>query len=396
MLQSFMKSLYKYITESNEAPQYLLLTLEDAKQFFEEHKTFEKKHIQRIGLTWRDIELIYSQSENHPCPIVANYKRKPGHFVFRRWVAKLADQLDIIDLCKKASPYQGLHNTRLKEDGKYIPSATDYEYIIAYSHNKNALNEIDDENIEYVTGRKLNNNFKLEQLMLFYSQNEESCKRIVEPLKGINKKFKKLSTLYNTTDAWKEMGQYTRSPNRTPKTDIISEDGKYRISVKKFEGSQLMSGSEQETRATLLSCIDYINNEDDKLLLKSIFKNGWYKPRKDGLTISQKRLAGDEEISNAQKNIDDINFKLNKIISNNPEFKMAVLREAATGENKFGKDSYSTANYILVWDDVKNNNKLYTIDEYLNHCYNFIRFCLSYKTANDSSFLSFRIININK
>ena len=44
-----MKSLYKYITESNESPQYLLLTLEDAKQFFEEHKIFEKKSIHIVS-----------------------------------------------------------------------------------------------------------------------------------------------------------------------------------------------------------------------------------------------------------------------------------------------------------------------------------------------------------
>jgi hypothetical protein len=124
-----------------------------------------------------------------------------------------------------------------------------------------------DENIEYVTGRERDNNFKLEQLMLFYVQNEDSCKRIVEPLKGINKKFKKLSSIFDTTDVWKKLGEYTKSPNKTPKTDIISEDGKYKISVKKFGGSQLMSGSEQETRATLLSCIDYIDNEDDKSLI---------------------------------------------------------------------------------------------------------------------------------
>ena len=29
-----------------------------------------------------------------------------------------------------------------KEDGKYFPSAEDFEYVIAYSHNKNSLDEI--------------------------------------------------------------------------------------------------------------------------------------------------------------------------------------------------------------------------------------------------------------
>lgn len=386
-----MKTLYKYLCEAQEAPQYLLLTLEDAKQYFEEHKIFENKSIKKMGLTWDDIELLYAQ-ENHPCPIVANYQRKPGKFVFRRWVAKLSDELNVIDLNKKADKYQGLHNTNLKEDGKYFPSAEDFEYVIAYSHNKNSLDEMDDENIEYVTGRERENNLKLEQLMLFYAQNEESCKRMSSPLSSIKSKIKKLSSENNATDDWKKLGKYIKAPNKTPKTDIISQDGKYKISLKKSGGAQLMSGSEWETRATLLSCIDYIKNDDDKELLKSILENNWYKPKKDGLTIAQKRAAGDVDLINAQKDVDLLESKLNDIISNNSDFKMAIMREATTGENKFGPDSKSAANYVLIWDDVKNNNKLYTIDEYLKHCYNTAKFELGYKTANNNSFLSFRII----
>lgn len=385
-----MKSLYNYLCEAADAPQFLLISLEDAKNYFDEYKIFDKPKIKKMGLTWEDIVYMYKQ-EGHPCPIVANYQRKPGKFVFRRWVAKLSDELNCNDLSKTAGPYQGLHNTNLKEDGKYFPSAEDFEYVIAYSHNKNNICELDDDNIEYVTSSEKESSSKLEQLMLFYAQNEQSCKRMSAPLEEVNTKIKKLQSDYNATKEWGELGKYDKKPNKTPKTDIISEDGKYKISLKKFGGAQLMSGSEWETRATLLACIDYIKNEDDKKLLKSSLEGSWYRPKKDGLTVAQKRANQDPELLAAQQNINDLNAKLNDIISNNPEFKMAIMREAATGEIKFGPDSPATANYVLVWDDVKNNNKLYTIDEYLKHCYNSANFSLQYKTSNNNSFLSFRI-----
>ena len=45
----------------------------------------------------------------------------------------------------------------------------------------------------------------------------------------------KLATNDAVTDVWKKDGNYAISksrPNRTPKTDIISKDGKIKVSVK--------------------------------------------------------------------------------------------------------------------------------------------------------------------
>ena len=388
-------NITEMIVEANGDLQFLLLSYDDAIKYFDEYKIFNNKTIIKSGLTKDDIEKLYKYADEYsmPCPIVANYQRKGGKFVFRRWVAKLNDSLDI-DVYKNAGPYQGLHNTNLKEDGKYFPSSEDFEYVIAYAHNKNTMNMPDPDNIEFVSKKQMESDSKLEQLMTFYVKNEESCLRMIEPLKGINSELYKLPNINATSKSWHELGDYKRyskSPDKTPKTDVISANGKYKLSLKKASGAQLMSGAECESRATMMACIDTINNENDKELLHNLLKDNWYKPTKDGRTISQKLADGDQELLNAKASIKTMTATINDIISRNPDFKRALMYEAATGEIKFGKNSPAAANYILVWDDVTNNNHLYTIDEYLDHCYNSARFSFDFKTSNNSSNLSFRI-----
>ena len=397
-----MKTLKDILLESSKsAYQYLLLSYDDAVNYFEEYNILKNKDIIKTGLTLEDIKDFYEYAEenNMPCPIVANYQKKPGKFVFRRWVGKKFDEeLSSFDMRKNAGPYQGLHNTRLKENGKYFPSSEDFEFVIAYSHNKNNINNendiIDDSNnIEFVTKKTIETDAKLEQLMLYYAQNEDDCLNMVKPLSNINSALYK-ATSTNVTSEWIKLGKYKEFGNRsnkTPKTDLISKDGNYKISLKKAKGSQLMSGAECEARATLLSCIDYINNDNDKELLYSLVKDQWYKPLKDGKTIKQKTEEGDVEILKAKSDIKEMSVLLNEIIFRNEKFKEAVIREAATGEIKFGKNSTSTANYVLVWSDEKSHlNRLYTIDEYIAHCMSVAKFSISFKTAN-SSYVTLRI-----
>lgn len=386
-LKTFLLEELDNIFESNEV-SFLLLDFESAMAYFNEHKTFENKKIIQMGLTADIIKQLYKwYDENQlPCPIVANYKRKPGNFVFRRWVGKYSDELPI-ELYKNFGPYQGLHNTKLKEDGKYFPSAEDYEYIIAYSHNKNNNNIPDPENIELVTSKQLESNSKLEQLMLYYAQNENSCEMLSYSLKNISSNLYKLPNVKTTTSEWKKLGNYKKEPNKTPKTDIISTDNNYRISVKKFKnGSQLMSGGECESRATLLSCIDYLKSDNDKKLLIDLCKSEWKIPSKTGKTAKERRAKGDEEILSINKDNKHMTEILNSIIENpiNIEFKKAVMYEAATGEKKFGINSPATANYILVWDELSsNNNHLYNIKDYIDKKVNNATFNIGFKTAKD-------------
>lgn len=387
-ITNFLIENIRPIFEVSSELSFLLISYEDAIKYFEEYKIFNDKKIKDSGLSKDDIRLLYTYAEENsmPCPIVANYQRKPGKFVFRRWVTKINDELDI-DVYKNAGPYQGLHNTSLKEDGKYFPSSEDFEYVIAYSHNKNHMNMIDPDNIEFVSKKQLESNSKLEQLMTFYVQNEESCSRMIMPLKDVKSELYKLPNINSTTDEWIELGEYKKyggRVNKTPKTDIISKDGKYKISLKKTGGAQLMSGAECESRATLLSCIDHISIEEDKALLRYLLEDSWYKPKKDGKTITQKKADGDDELMAAIPKVKDLSNKINEIISRNPDFKRAVMYEAMTGEIKFGKDSPAAANYVLVWDDLGNKNNLYTVNEYLNHCYNSAKFDIGFKTAKNS------------
>lgn len=398
-----MKSLRRFVNEQlmiveSTEPSFFLLSFEEAKKYFETYGILDDKNTKKCGLTLGDLEYIYEYAENNsmPCPIVANYQRKPGKFVFRRWVEKLNDELDIdLNKYKTAGFYQGLHNTNLKEDGKFFPSSEDFEYVIAYSHNKVNLGVVDPDNIEFVSSKEFQKDSKLEQLMSYFVANEEACIAMSDKLKHIDSELYKLPNETLTTSEWSKLGDYKRygkKPNKTPKTDIISKDNKYKISLKKTGGAQLMSGSECETRATLLSCIDYITNEEDKELLNNILKDSWYKPDNNGKTIGQMLSSGDEELMGVKASLKKMTSDLNGIIERNSEFKRAVLYESATGEVKFGKDSQAAANYVFVWDDRSNKSKLYDMDEYIDHCLNTAKFGFGFKTANNRSLIVLRIM----
>lgn len=56
--------------------------------------------------------------------------------------------------------------------------------------------------------------------------------------------LRKLEASDSVTDTWKKYGQVAGKPfrpSKTPKTDIITSDGKMRISCKKASGAQVMS-----------------------------------------------------------------------------------------------------------------------------------------------------------
>lgn len=394
----------KEIDKQKSDLQHLVLNCNDAIAFFNEYKLFDK-----VNISESDIEFIYDYATNHnmPCPLVANYKRQPGKFAFRRWVKQLNEHFDNFDVTKVKSPYGGLHDTRLKEDGVWFPSAEDYEYVIAFSHNKiNCKNNEDDKNIEYVASKEKKPDSKLEQLLAFYAENEASCNMMVNILKNNvkNSTLKKLKNEATVSDYWWTAGTFkerNKKPNNTPKTDIISHDGKYRISLKNADGSQLMSGGECECRATLMSFIDLIDyvdkttNISDHDTLKTLLSDAWITPKNDGRSFKEKRAAG-EDLTQYDKNKNALKSGVLPIIQRNEKFKKAIIREAITGELKFGgkehNDCDSIATHVLTWDPInENNNKLYTVDEYVEHCMGHASFAFESKSSNGSGYLAFRI-----
>lgn len=70
---------------------------------------------------------------------------------------------------------------------------------------------------------------------------------------------------------------------------------------------------------------------------------------------------------------------LNQIENNSSELHDAILREAITGEVKFGYGAPGCANYVLVWDE-SGNCEVFNIDQYLKHIQGHNKFDLSYKS----------------
>lgn len=342
-----------------------------------------------IYFTLDEIEELYKYAEenNKSCPIIANYQGRTGKFVFRRWVGaddesvNIFDNIDIRD--QKGSPYMGLHNTNMKDEGHWFPSPEDYEYIIAYAYNKvNNFFTNDAENMLYVSGKPIAAGAKTEQLMLHYSNNKNEIDNIVSQMPSNLGRIKKLPTEKTSSlKEWEEAGHYLSRINKTPKTDLITEKG-YKISLKKAGGSQLMSGFECESRATLSLCARKLGNSEIIDEVESLFKEEWARK----LTKHDK----DKREAARLKNSD-----LTTIIRNlfkNKDFKRAVMYEAASGEMKFGKNSDSCANYVFVWNEVKkSDNKFYTIDEYIDHIFDSATPTIAFKTADKTS-TSLRII----
>ena len=196
----------------------------------------------------------------------------------------------------------------------------------------------------------------------------------------IKSDLSKLDNVPDTTQEWYDLGLYTKKPNTTPKTDIISKDGNARISVKEESGARLMSGAVNETIATIRVAVEESGDAALKEFAEGIFeklKGRSTRGRIKGTTASiLKKLKlrenpADEPEDENERVIWEIEQAKNELaalieeIKKFPKAYRALLHEAITGEVKFGANSPATANYILTWDK-KGNCEMYEIDDYIN------------------------------
>lgn len=206
----------------------------------------------------------------------------------------------------------------------------------------------------------------------------------------------KLDNVPDTTQTWYDLGLYTKKPNTTPKTDIISSDNSVKISVKEESGARLMSGAVNETIATIRVAIEESGDAALKDFAEGIFeklKGQATRGRIKGTTASiLKKLKLREDPSQepndeSEKVIWQIEQAKNELaalieeIKKFPKAYRALLHEAITGEVKFGKESPATANYILTWDK-KGNCQMYGIDEYINKFGNSYKIYATYKSSS--------------
>jgi len=209
--------------------------------------------------------------------------------------------------------------------------------------------------------------------------------------------------------------KYNGRIDTTPKTDILVNNGEYRISFKKG-ANQIMSGKDMETYATLVAALEKIYNENlrneiDNIIkkfenlkftdnlknittIKKLIKNGY-----DKKDFSKEEIELIEKVLNLDKIHKELTKKINELLKND-KFKYYVIQEAMTGFTKFGEDSLAAANYMLYLD--LDNMKHYfenisgDNNKYINKVANRVKFDISFKTSGNSGWTAFKIIDSKK
>lgn len=357
-----MRGLYKYlqsinIFESAGKDARLLHTPEEALEFFKVEPDSKQ------GLFIQKCYELAPKSEEGDiiAPFVAGYQSKKG-FAMRRWVRdnlelqRYMEKEDIsTDSIFSNKIYKGYHNTTLEKLDKF-PNSSEEEIFIAMTLNIKSLGkEKSEQAMKYALfgdqDKELSEKEKeiYDKYFKYYTDNKdiinERAKKIKLPsIEGeddgpeLFTKCSNQSVKSDIQDSWKEDGNYSKYPNYTPKSDLVSNKGR-NCSLKKANGAQAMSGGMNETAATLMT-YSYLLDKDTQKKLDSLFKD------EEGNPID---WNGKDDKRNKKLNsiIKDI-FK-NK--DSNKKFILAVLTEAITGAAKFGEKSRGTANEIITWTE---------------------------------------------
>ena len=191
----------------------------------------------------------------------------------------------------------------------------------------------------------------------------------------------------------KTTGKPAGGSTKTPKTDMYI--GGQHISLKKYGGSQLMSGGKAETLATLGAAYDNLPNNVKSKALDASWNKLSNKIEKD--FVSFKLPAGgqindfkraikagvDDDLTNwvkdALENQTEMTKTLQELLST-PEVNREVVREAMTGNQKF-KDPLPAATHILKFDEAGKSDYVKIDDKYVDYVASQTSFNISFKTA---------------
>lgn len=240
------------------------------------------------------------------------------------------------------------------------------EYVVCFAHNKIFM-EDDEKNLNYILNETsdVNNHALRNTIKSIYYKNTMTYDKMAMPLNFIRGGLKKLAdNSDDLTSEFKKNSGYGNFGSRVPKTDIYGVDKKsgkeYKISVKKYDGSEFCSASIKETKGILLNFIDMLNEEDRKKLELLLSAENWYGKNIENYTITDVKKDKNnkyyQEIIAADIKNNEVDKALKEILYRNPEFTNAVIREAALGEKKFGTNAKSCANYFYLWDETNPSN----------------------------------------
>ena len=147
------------------------------------------------------------------------------------------------------------------------------------------------------------------------------------------------------TSEWKKYG----ATDTTPKTDILIGDK--RLSLK-IGMAQLMSGGKAESLATFYAATNSVSNEikkDPNYKLTESIVNDFVTASVAPSQLRPLIKSGENELVNkGEKAHKAAMDSMRKLFENNREFKIAFAREAMSGFVKYGKDSNSAAEFMLV------------------------------------------------
>lgn len=214
--------------------------------------------------------------------------------------------------------------------------------------------------LDILAGRNYQETAEWERFGKYWSDWEDQAMETARQFQKL--KVTQLKQTGNLGDA--KLTKEWRGGNRTPKTDLMDQSGKMRISLKKAGGSQLMSGLKDETVSTVEAAMKSysLSNKGKKNfdgLLKSIEDNMFKMTEKGSIsqirdyaklpnpTPAQKKAL--EEVEMGDEMSKQLNADLEQYINNDIIFKSHFCWEAATGHGKFGQDTWPTANIIITF-----------------------------------------------
>jgi hypothetical protein len=139
-----------------------------------------------------------------------------------------------------------------------------------------------------------------------------------------------------------------------------------KISMKKAQGSQLMSGGPEEASATYdYSARQMLNNHPNYKKLSKAEKDNLHKKIMQRMASASKIAdsardaspsAHGDLVEKAQKHIDNIH-------KDHPELLSYLRKEAATGEGKFGKDSGHAASFFVKTSPNRGESSVKHVDD---------------------------------
>jgi len=281
-----------------------------------------------------------------------------------------------------------LENNRLVE--AKVPKGAEFENIICVAYNMKSLGQTKEKAIQ-----SAETNWKP-----LYDDWLEVGSKIVDnsfnSTRGTMKHFGSGSAPLNPKwDSYfiATTGKPAGSSTKTPKTDMYIQNE--RISLKKYGGSQLMSGGKAETLATLAAAYDNLPNSTKSKALDSSWKALTNQIEKDfvsfklppGGRINDFKTAikqgVDDDLTNFVKERLQKQTVMTKALQdllNTKEVNREVVREAMTGNQKF-KDNLPKANTILKFDEDGKSQYVKIDDKYVDYVASQTSFNISFKTS---------------